>query len=360
MKAPPAIANPDDKLRFDEILVRLDDCDWNAVVLARLLPQLQSHLPGAPLAKQLQWNAAVQGAWQKIEAQRDTCGEDLAFSLGTLAASTRCCQSALDYLNISLQWHGTHPATHHNLAVVYWRLARHAEADWQLRLALAASPDSPHGERQLATLAQWRKLCGMRLGTDQLHAQAKPGNVFLTLLGSHHAGALLQQQNAPDILAMVRLAPLHDMDDTRRWIDAHTAHRGKTAFGLIHADHGLVGVVVLQIKGKAALFHYWIGKEFRNCGYGRLALRLLKRVAIRRGIQHLFSAVFPGNVYSLAALDAAGFRRLAGVSEDGEDALPFHYLSIPSARNADPDGMLAVLNRVLKAANGCRAVKRDA
>ncbi|NRR32351.1 GNAT family N-acetyltransferase [Oxalobacteraceae bacterium] len=344
-------AAADAHLNFPDIVAVLVEWQWDASVLARLLPALQRHLPESPLAIQLEWNAAVQNAWPLILRQLERSGLDLAFPLGVVAASSRCWRSAIGYFSASLQQWGAHPATHYNLAMVYWQLGQHAQAEHQLRQAFAAAPGVTRYRKKLKRLLRWRGVCRVRLGADAVDGGDPSCEIRATLLGPQHAAALLAQHNAADILAMVRLQPLHDLDAALAWIASHTEHDDLTAWGVMHPEHGLVGVFVLRANGDAAVFHYWIGAEFRGRGYGRGALRLLKRIAIRRRLRYLFTSAFANNLRSLAALRAAGFRPMSDVVEASQEALPFYCLAVPATpAGATPDTELALLNRVLHGA----------
>jgi hypothetical protein len=118
----------------------------------------------------------------------------------------------------------------------------------------------------------------------------------------------------------------------------------------------LAGVAALHRDGDAATFYLWIGRAHQGGG-GRTALRLLKRLALKHGIRHLYSPVLEENRRSAALLLRAGYRRLAGVVEDNSMGVPYYALTLAASDPFDEDAHFTRLSALLTATGG-HAVRR--
>ena len=352
-------AQPDGARSFEEALDLLQRAGWSAAALGALLPQLTRRLPAASPTVQRQWFAAVRANWTAIAA-RDP-GGDAAFALGVQAGRLHWWGFAAFCFGRSLEGDAC-PATYYNRAIADWQLADHEAAQGGLRAARDAAPDNAGYRHQSEALARWRAHCRARLGGDRLLAyRDRPDALYATLLGPHHAATLALRQDDPELVRMARLPALADAVAARRWIDAQAARPDRLALALLHPAFGLIGACVVEWHANAALFHYWIARAFQGQGHGGTALRLLKRAAIRLGIRHLYSPVFPANTRSLGAMRQAGFAGMPDVTDGSADSLPYYCLSLgPQAAGDSDEVRIARLQALLRAAGASPAVRRAA
>lgn len=347
-------------LHFEQVVALLRARDWNAGVLWDVLPQLDAHLPAAPRRVQARWAAEFRQAWPCIAAQLADCRHDLAFGLGVLAARTGYWGLASACFQASLDAKGLHHATQFNLGMAQWRLADHEAARRHLAQAVGLLPDSAQYAGSLASLERWIGVCRRRLGAQRIEAFRAGGDaVHATVLGPQHAQALFACQNDPAIQRFVRLPRLGGEEAAGEWIDDHLADPGRTSWAVIDPRHGLIGVVSIERDDDAALFHDWVADEYRGMGYGRISLRLLKRLALRLGIRLLFSSVHAANARGLRVLEGAGFVPMAGVVEEDDPAFSFHEFALGRAADgAHGRDLLPRLNRLLAAVGAGNAVVR--
>jgi RimJ/RimL family protein N-acetyltransferase len=242
----------------------------------------------------------------------NSAAPDLAFNRARIAGKLHRWREACSYYAASLQSHGAHGATYYNLGMAHWQLAEHAQAQGCLGRAVELDPDSELYRAQRDAVARWRERCRATLpGARETLTAPPPRDLCASLLGPHHAEALCRHHRAPDVPRLAGLPPLRSVAAARRWIASQEAVLGKITLAVVEAEHGLVGSVALRQAGSAALFYYWIGRDFQRRGYGAFALRLLCDFAGSRGVTHLFSAVYRKNARSRRALEANGFRPLA-------------------------------------------------
>jgi phosphinothricin acetyltransferase len=137
------------------------------------------------------------------------------------------------------------------------------------------------------------------------------------------------------MLENVRLATVRDSTEIaaiyNQGIEDRTATfetRMRTAADIEGWFEGRHPIVVVEEKGRvvafAATFAYrprdcysgiaevsvYVGREYRNRGFGRAALNELLHVAENRGFWKLVSRVFPENASSRALISSLGFREV--------------------------------------------------
>ena len=286
--------------------------------------------------------------------------DDLAFVLGSLAARIHHWQQATFFFQASLQFNGKHHATHYNLGIVHWQLAQHDEAEPHLHAAVNLDADQAHYHKQLDTLRIWRDTCRDRLGADiimqrsQQHpiALTAQNQLYATLLGPHHAQALLRQQSDAQVAQLTGVPQLHTIGEARRWIESQLNNQHKTTLTIFHPTWGLVGVVVLETSNHAALFYYWIGKAFQNQGYGRQALDFMCRAAAHLDIDRLFSTVHQDNHRSQRVLQSSGFQALPYAIEPQDEPLQYYHKRLtPRSNTQEESPVYQILQQLLKHTN---------
>lgn len=286
-----------------------------------------------------------------IGAPRADSGADDAFRRGVAAGKLREWHLARTLFAMSIGNCGSHPATLHNLAVSCWQLAQHDAAQHYFSQAAAAAPLEAVHRRQQRALEAWRATCRQRLGSERLEAvRGASIPLCLTLLGPHHAAPLAGLQHAGS-RRLVRLPVLADAQAGRRWIATQLNRPVLLPLAFVDPQRGLVGMAALEQHGDSALYWICIGDEFQGRGLGHAALCLLRVLALRRGVRHLFSSIFDTNTRSIRLMRRAGFQRMPGVVEAGPVPLPFHCYTFPGARTDDDESRLARLQLLLAAAD---------
>lgn len=305
-------------------LVRLGR--WDDGLFSSCLPELRRRIATAPSRLQAQWSAALDTLWDRHLPLREA--RDLAFELGTVAARMEYWAQAARLFQLSVDVHGPHPSSLHNLAMAWWQLARHDVAERELgRAHELASEDPIHAER-LQALRSIRARCVAVLGADTLALNgAEAGDVCATVLGPHHAPALHRQQDA-EIEHRAGVERLTSVADARRWIAEQRSEPKRTTLAVVERERGLVGAIGVTRTGDAAGFYYWIAARYRRRGYGHRAVALLRAFAQRCGVVHLRAPVRRDNLASRRVLERAGFAS-GGVAPD-DRATQLYELNISS------------------------------
>jgi RimJ/RimL family protein N-acetyltransferase len=342
--------NRNARVSFEQTMAILDQSEWHANTLVRLLPQLRLRLPAAPSAIQRQWIDAVEKKWPQITAQLHAGCDDHVFQLGVVASELLYWKRAEASFLASLQYCGAHHATYYNLAIANWQIAKHDTALGHLERAIACVPENQLYLREQATLKAWRDTCRALLDADCLKTSDQPDSVYATLLGPHHAAALLHHQSDAELSRLVRLPYHQSVVAAWRWIQTQASWPEKTTLAVIHPEHGLIGVLAIERSGDAATFYYWISLAFQGRGHGHAALGLLTQLARVQGIRHLYSSVYESNTRSIGVMQRAGFKQLPHVADAvGKERLPYFHLALQASSDDTEESLVDGLQQLLNA-----------
>jgi len=346
-------------LCFEQIMALLERQQWQGALLWRLLPNLHRHLPQASEAIQRQWHQALRDNWPRVAAETINTADDLVFQLGVLAGAIQRWDLAATCFMQSLHSHGKHHATFYNLGIVQRQLGDHGAAQHYLQAAIAAAPGRQDYQWQLELLLDWRRICTGLLGCECLTAyRDRPRAIFATLLGPHHTQELLRQQSDPDIRRFARLPALRSAGEALSWIRTQACAPAQRILALMHPACGLIGVLGLARDGVAATFYFWIGAEYRGQGHGKTCLRLLKRLAWRLGVRHLYSSVSAANARSLSLLERGGYRCMPDVVEETAQQMGFYHLALGPYAPEDEKASFERLVRLLHNLRSRPAIRR--
>lgn len=315
--------------RLAQAHASLAEAGWEPQQVLACLPMLGRDLPLVPHRDQVGWIVRLRQLCQELDGRFGA--RDLAFELGALCAAVAHWLSASELFLQSLARSGEHPATHCNIGIAAWQLARHDTAEKHLALAADAAPERYRA--QLASLRAWRSACPALPGSEA-------GIIGITPLGAHHADTLLRRQLSGDALDRAGLNHYVDRQAAQRWIDEQAALPGKSSFAVIHAHYGLIGGIALRRCAAKAHFHYWISEDFQRQGHGARALELLSGVARQQGIGTLYSPVLERNGQSLRALRRAGYRSLPGKRTATGESTRICCLKLPAPLHPTSQGSL--------------------
>ena len=115
-------------------------------------------------------------------------------------------------------------------------------------------------------------------------------------------------------------------DAIRRYARRRAAGGPEVTYALRLADGTLIGgVEIRRPSAGEADVGYWVFPAFRGAGYARRGLTLLCEAAIRAidGLEQFSAHIEPDNVASIRTAEAAQFRRVGLVVENGVTRLRF-------------------------------------
>lgn len=115
-------------------------------------------------------------------------------------------------------------------------------------------------------------------------------------------------------------------DAIRRYTARRAAGGPEVTYALRLPDGTLIGgAEIRRPAAQHADVGYWVFPAFRGAGYARRALSLLCRAAIDciDGLVEISAHIEPDNIASLRTAEAAGFREVGSVVENGVARLRF-------------------------------------
>lgn len=328
----------------EQMLAYLRLGHWDTRLFYLLLPRIQAVLARQPGEAQQWWSQALGEIWRfHLPIGEDY---DLAFDLACLATELSRWTVAIDWFGQSLTAPDAQEydqgSTWFNLGIAHWQLANHSQAETCLRraLELESEPDDDQEneensnfdvQRQFAALSAWQARCQRLLGAQTLHLPARE-SIYASLLGPHQARSLYRLQRDPKLCALAGVERLRGIAHAKEWLRQHQSEHSHI-LAVLHPELGLVGVAALEYTPQAlapggsqsARFHYWIGRDYQNRGYGTQAMTLLHQLADLRSIRHLFGSVDMSNASSQRVLARLGYRRLALQPADAPPGCHYHY-----------------------------------
>lgn len=141
----------------------------------------------------------------------------------------------------------------------------------------------------------------------------------LELLDDCHLDAWLRQIRDPHTAQLAGLPALGTRREAQAYLDS-VSNGDRAEFAVMHHDAGLVGSVGLHALEDMAHIHFWVGSEHQGHGLGTRCAALLCDCLRRRGVAHVFTSVYRGNVRSQRVLARCGFVPIAHDGQ-GDDAV---------------------------------------
>jgi RimJ/RimL family protein N-acetyltransferase len=272
------------------------------------------------------WHVALMHIWNNYLP----AASDAAFlsAFGMLAARLGHWGLAKDAFHAKLTLCGWTLDGLHNLAYCQAATGQTSQALSVLSCALEADPGDA------TCLALQERLLMQQQRHEALpwyHAElASEEELTLEPLSQQHADSLLYQNRDSQIGIMTNLPELKTQEQASQFIARENANDGRHSYAVMHACWGFIGVVSLQRGEDAGYFHFWIGTDFQDQGWGQKAARLLWRQAEKNGIAELFSAVYQDNARSRHALARLGFTELSIRAQPPKDDMIFVHRPLAS------------------------------
>jgi RimJ/RimL family protein N-acetyltransferase len=330
---------PSNSATARQMLDWLISCRWDVSALARALPMLHGRVAGSDGNSQRTWCIALN---QLVDSGVLDGTNNLRFRVAILAAELHLWSIALALFSALLDCTSLSPRRAVllvNLGAAAMQNADHHRAQDYLRLAArslgterhAADDSAAHLQatmdeirRRSSVVQSWIVHCQALMGA-QSHCLAsestwvaRSGGIALTMtpLGSHHAAALCRLQRDVRVADSVGVAALTSISSAQAWIAAIA--KDDIVFAIVHPALGLIGVAALLaaiaphdiVAPDSARFYYWIGSDYQGSGFATQALALLRQVALRGGVRHLFSTIAADNLPSRRVLTKLGGRKL--------------------------------------------------
>lgn len=337
-----ALENVEPPLAQEQMLAYLRLGHWDTRLFYLLHPHIDAILARLPGEAQQRWHQALDEIWRfHLPIGEDY---DLAFDLACLATELNRWTAAIDWFNQSLEYIDSKEeqeyelsSTWLNLGIAHWQLANHSQAETCLLKALElAEEEKDHldVQRQLTDLSAWQARCQSLLGTQTLRLPA-PQSLYASLLGPHQARTLYRLQRDPELCRLAGVERLRGVAHAEQWLERHQSEHSHL-LAILHPELGLIGVAGLEYMpqamasggSKSACFHYWIGRDYQNQGYGTQAMTLLHRFAAVKGIEHLFGSVDQLNASSQRILARLGYQRLPLQPADSPADCRYHYAGL--------------------------------
>lgn len=321
---------------FQQCLAASQHVDHDPHVLLSMygaLTSLNWTKAGTPLAP---WRRALETAWRWYFPAR---GEHpLHQPLAYLAIQARHYALAREVSMVGLNVCGANVQDLSTLALCDLHAGDHTSAAQHLAQALTISPADPAClamQKELAQREQWlRDSPGLEpLGVAE-------GPLRLHPVAPHHAEPLWYQYRDTDLSMAFRAVRLSSLDEMVRWAKEN-ATKNQLTCAVLHADHGAIGVVGLELVDGNGLLSLWIGASHQRQGLGVLAARRLLSARQVAALPHVFAVVKAQNRASLAAMTALGFNFMPIQAQAPDEDLKFLRLG-DAASAADPAALAAL------------------
>jgi RimJ/RimL family protein N-acetyltransferase len=275
-------------------------------------------------------------------------GYDPFYELGKQAATNHHWQNAITLFEESLNHYGINVSTLYNCALAHSQLGQYEKTLEYLK-KIDLENNNLNKYKALYNSINCMLTREKKFGIEDCNTKlAYSSEIRLSLLGVHFSKRLYNMQQDSEIRSLTRLKRLLSVEQTRNWINEECSRENKITFAVIHEKFGMIGLTALEMYGKGALFHYWIGKEYQNKGYGTIALNLLTQCAKQLSIEYCFSSVFPNNIQSINAMKKVGFEEIPNVREIDSVPLPFYYKKTSCDILDDKNAYQKVFNEIIK------------
>lgn len=326
-----ARAHPDDAARLCELAAGLAPASALALAPALLRSAgddpavlqacIEAVLAGAAdgVADLALWRDTLERVWARYLPP--SAFDPFYHQAGVLASQLGHWGMAKACFGAGLAVYGDEPLDLHHLAWCELESGDAAAARQLLQRALALDPAHAACRALLAQLDERLAAASATAGYDA--SRARDGELALEPLHPAHANALLTQYRDPHIAELTCLPPMHDDADAADWIAAQRSTPDRSCYAVMHADWGLVGLVCMHRGGDAGYFHFFIGTDFQECGYGPRAACLLWELEARVGVRTVFTSVYAENWRSRRALGLLGFDTLPAIALAPNDDMVF-------------------------------------
>lgn len=288
---------------LDDALTRLTDCDWRPSLLAESLPALVRQAHALAPASRLAWLEGLHRSWRR---HRAALGVSASRSLLELAAAWSDWPLVIAVGESFATADRLDDAVFEPLCEAYC-IVGDAEAAIDLTVAMQLShPAKPSYARTHERLIAWRGWRADRLPIAELARE--DDIVSLEPLTHRHVADFGWQYYDPSIAALCCLPCFEDDSDWHDWLTQAYARGDQELFAVMHRQWGFIGSVGLVLRGDVGLIYYWIGRDYRGCGFGPDAATLLLAAAHRHaGMRCCYAQVYDYNAPSRKALQRIGF-----------------------------------------------------
>lgn len=338
----------------DRLLALLRLSDYDPRIVQAGMSALLTQAPALDASSRREWQSTLMQVWNKQFPSETQAGP--VFDIAMLAAELGHWSLAKTVLRSWLAVYGAHATVLHHLA---WSEATTGNAEAAMPLlehALTLTPDHAHC---LDLQRNLRERLQRRTGLAWFHADAAASDeLVLEPLGPEHADALVYQYRDRQIGEMTRLPDFDTLEEAQAWIEEQHLDNARQNFAAIHRDWGFIGVAGMRCAGEAGYFHFWIGSDFQDRGWGRKAAQLLFRQTLRNGIVDVFTSVYEDNARSRNALARLGFTGLEVRACAPDQDLLFLHLPLLVTKEESADVLVTAL-RALCGAIDCPFVFAD-
>lgn len=311
--------HPDAQCDAAGLLAVLRLCGYNPQVLRAGVRTLIERPPALAEQARRSWRNALSAAWRHYLPGLEV--DEFCQSAGLLAAQMGDWGQAKVCFATGLALYGDNATGLYLLACCEAASGAAATAEGLIERALALDAAHPPSIAFAADLAGRRQ----RRDSNRYFSPhvASADGLCLEPLGLEHVDSMLYQLRDEQIGILTRLPAMHTVEQVRTWIADEQQNNARAGFAVVHERWGLVGSVSAHCHLSAAYFHFWIGTDFQDAGFGQSAATLLFDMLARRGVAQLFTSAYRDNLRSLHALERLGFVWLAIRAREPEQDLIF-------------------------------------
>lgn len=295
---------------------RLEAADWEARLLARLLPDLCRRSGELAPDARLAWMLGLRRAWNR---HGWALAGDARKALLELAAAWSDWPLAVEIGSASRERGELDVGGARDLASALHHLGDSAAARTTLLPGLLSSPaDARHAEAwrvitaDQARDADWPVIDG---------AASDDPDLRLTPLGQRHLLDYAWQYHDPDIGARCNLPDFTDAGEWLAWLKATREQGDRVTLAVLHREWGFIGSVSLVLHDGIGFFYYWLGRDFQGHGLGpRAGVLLLGHAERHWGLRACYARVYADNAASRRGLAKLQFRELSlAIAGDGAE-----------------------------------------
>lgn len=291
---------------LDDALARLIDCDWSAPTLAASLPALVRQATALSPSSRCVWMEGLDRAWRR---DRNAFGQGARQSLLELAAAWSYWPFVIAVGESFDEADRLDDAVFERLCEAYCIVGA-ADAAIDLTVSMQLSyPAKQSYARTYERLVAWRDWRNSH--TDRLPIAEfvrESDSITLEPLAHRHASDFAWQYYDPSIADLCCLPCFEADDEWYAWLTQAYARGDQHLFAVMHRQWGFIGSVGLVLRGDVGLIYYWIGRDYRGCGFGPDAAALLLAAAHRyAGMRCCYAQVYDYNAPSRKVLQKIGF-----------------------------------------------------
>ncbi|MGY0216295.1 hypothetical protein ACWJJH_02780 [Endozoicomonadaceae bacterium StTr2] len=221
-----------------------------------------------------------------------------------------------------LHRHLERPALHYNLALCELATGRYRQASMRLNRALLLAPGHPDIQQRLVDLAvmeQQHKAVDWYYPVTTLNRE-----LLLEPLQLRHLPFVTEPFQLPATAARIQIPLQSGESGVREWWRQRLNNGNRRLLAAMHRDLGFSGLSQVSVHRQDGWCVFWLGQDGLHPELAFQVIRLTVRMMQTRGLERLYTAVYPDSRISWRALERAGFVRLGQQLPDHKPRVWFY------------------------------------